>query len=66
MVRFWSQTARPPANLMDERARTYGDDAIYTFISQGIGVMPPLRENLDERQRWDVVNYLRSLQAQAR
>mgnify|MGYP005835165411 FL=1 len=65
VTRFWSETARPVANLMAERAKQYTDDVIYTFISQGIGAMPPLRENLDERQRWDVVNYLRSLQSQA-
>lgn len=66
VTKFWGEGARPPANLMTERATLFTDDVIYTFISQGIGAMPPLRENLSERQRWDVINYLRSLQAQAK
>lgn len=66
VTKFWGENARLPADLMAERASLFADDAIYTFISQGIGAMPPLRENLSERQRWDVINYLRSLQAQAK
>ena len=52
---------RPP-NLTEACISNLPDGAIYQFISQGIGAMPPLRHNLDERGRWDVVNYLRSLQ----
>ena len=64
VIKFWAADARMPANLMADRVQQYSDGAIYTFITQGIGAMPPLRENLSERQRWDVINYLRSLQAQ--
>ena len=63
VTKFWKEDARPPANLMDEKATLYADGALYAFITQGIGVMPPLRENLTERQRWDVINYLQYLQA---
>ena len=51
---------------MGEQVAAFADDAIYTFVTQGIGAMPPLRENLSERERWDVINYLRSLEAQAK
>ena len=64
VVKFWSKDARTPANLTDPQTAKLSDSAIYTFISQGIGAMPPLRENLTERQRWDVVNYVRTLQTQ--
>jgi mono/diheme cytochrome c family protein len=66
VTKFWGETARRPANLMAERVTLFPDDVLYTFVSQGIGAMPPLRENLSERQRWDVINYVRSLQAQAK
>ena len=64
VTEFWREDARPPANLVSERTTAYSDGAIYMFITQGIGAMPPLRENLNERQRWDVINCLRTLQAQ--
>jgi mono/diheme cytochrome c family protein len=59
---YWREDARRPPNLTEERVSNLPDGAIYQFISQGIGAMPPLRHNLDERGRWDVVNYLRTLQ----
>ena len=62
VVEFWQEDARRPANLAEERIAAYPDGTIYRIISQGIGVMPPLRENLTERQRWDVVNFVRTLQ----
>jgi mono/diheme cytochrome c family protein len=37
------------------------DGTIYITISQGYGTMPPLRENLNPRERWDVVNYVKTL-----
>lgn len=59
---YWREDARRPPSLVEPRIRDLPDDAIYQFISQGIGSMPPLRYNLDERGRWDVINYVRSLQ----
>lgn len=63
---FLSQV--PPANLIaaDAAARTMSDGALFLVVSNGIGKMPPLKENLPEpAMRWDVVNYLRQLQATA-
>ena len=65
VTEFWRDDARSPANLMSERTRLLSDGAIYVFITQGVGAMPPLRYNLSERQRWDAINYLRALQAQS-
>ena len=65
VTRFWKEDARPPADLTSERASSYSDGVISAFITQGIGAMPPLRENLNERQRWDVINFVRYLQTHA-
>ena len=59
---YWGEGRRKPPNLTDERIASMTDGALYGFVSNGIGVMPPLRENLSERERWDVINYLRRLQ----
>jgi len=61
-TRFWKEEARRPANLSEERFRTYPDAIIYRVITQGLGGMPPLRENLTERQVWDVINLVHTLQ----
>lgn len=55
-----------PANLLAGNALTGSDGSIFMVISSGIpGRMPALRENLPAaRERWDVINYIRSLQHQ--
>jgi mono/diheme cytochrome c family protein len=55
---------RPPANLLEGNPVTISDGAIFMTMTDGIeGAMPPLKENLPEpSMRWDVVNYVRSLQ----
>ncbi|NLE75630.1 MAG: cytochrome c [Chloroflexi bacterium] len=59
---FWGEGARRPANLTEARFRGYPDATFRLVVSNGIGAMPPLRENLDERQRWDAINHVRTLQ----
>lgn len=61
VVQFWKADAKRPANLTEPRLGQQTDGALYLTISQGFGVMPPLRENLSVRERWDVVNYVRTL-----
>ncbi len=52
-----------PADLTGERVRTLSDGAIFLVVSNGVPErMPPLNENLSVRDRWDVVNYLRTLE----
>ena len=54
-----------PANLTSEVVQAKSDGSIFLAITYGIdGRMPPLNENLTVRERWDVVNYIRSLQAE--
>lgn len=51
-----------PANLTGLPVRALSDGGIFLTISDGIqGKMPALNENLTVRERWDVVNYVRSL-----
>jgi mono/diheme cytochrome c family protein len=51
-----------PADLSSIIVQNLSDGAIFLTISNGIaGRMPPLNENLNVRDRWDVVNYDRTL-----
>jgi len=59
----------PPVNLTGDVVQNKPDGALFLTISNGIqGTgrqihMPALNENLTVRDRWDVVNYLRTLKA---
>lgn len=61
MTASWKADMRPPADLTEQRMAEQSDGSLYLTISLGYGAMPPLRENLTPRERWDVVNYVRSL-----
>ena len=51
-----------PANLTAAVVQDKSDGAIFLVVSTGVaGRMPPLNENLTVRDRWDIVNYLRTL-----
>ena len=51
-----------PADLTTVIVQSNSDGAIFLTISNGvIGRMPALNENLNVRDRWDVVNYIRTL-----
>ena len=51
-----------PANLTDANIQSLADGAIFLVISNGVeGRMPPLNENLYVRERWDLVNFIRTL-----
>ncbi len=50
-----------PADLTSPSVQFLSDGAIFMVITNGFGKMPPLNENLTVRERWDVVNYLRTL-----
>lgn len=68
---------KKPANLTSEAVQNKSDGSLFLTISNGIfnpnnslfpniqfsGQMPPLNENLNVRERWDVVNYIRTLKA---
>lgn len=53
-----------PANLTTEIVQSKSDGSIFMTITNGLeGRMPPLNENLTVSERWDVVNYVRTLNA---
>ncbi|MFM8427719.1 MAG: c-type cytochrome, partial [Chloroflexota bacterium] len=68
---------KKPADLTSEAVQAKSDGSWFLTITNGIwnpnntlfpevqfsGQMPPLNENLTVRERWDVVNYLRTLKA---
>ena len=70
---------KKPADLTSILVQSKSDGSLFLTISNGIfnpnntlfpdvkfsGQMPPLNENLTVRERWDVVNYLRTLKATA-
>lgn len=51
-----------PADLTSTIVQSLSDGAIFLTISNGVaGRMPALNENLNVRDRWDVVNFIRTL-----
>ncbi len=53
---------RKPADLTSEAVQTKSDGALFLTISNGVpNSMPALNENLSVRDRWDVVNFIRTL-----
>jgi mono/diheme cytochrome c family protein len=51
----------PPADLTGATVQNMTDAQIYVVITQGFNVMPPMAENLSPTERWDVINYVRTL-----
>ncbi len=51
---------RTPENLTGPQTTAEFDGSVYLTIVQGFGEMPSLAENLTLRERWDVVNFVRS------
>ncbi len=57
--------ANKPANLTSDVVQAKSDGSFFLTISNGIsGRMPALNENLTPRERWDIVNFLRTLKPQ--
>ncbi|HSB67579.1 MAG TPA: c-type cytochrome [Anaerolineales bacterium] len=61
---------RKPPDLSGTNVTELSDGEIFLVITNGVnpgigyqGGMPPLRENLEIEDRWDIVNYVRNLQA---
>jgi len=51
-----------PANLTSMTVQALSDGAIFLVISNGVeGRMPPMNENFSVRERWDLVNFVRTL-----
>ena len=52
----------PGINLITDVTKARTDGYIFGIIRNGRGLMPPYNR-IEEPDRWDVVNYLRALQA---
>ncbi len=50
-----------PANLTSEMTRSHSDGDLFYKISKGRGAMPAWEMTIPEEDRWNVVNYIRSL-----
>ncbi len=67
---FTQYFTKKPADLTTASVSSLSDGEIFLVITNGISpsdgtlVMPDLRENLSVADRWDVVNYVRSLEKQ--
>ena len=56
--------ANKPANLTLDVTQSKSDGALFLTLTNGVtDRMPPMIENLTVRDRWDVVNYIRTLAA---
>ena len=54
--------ANKPANLTSPIVQSKSDGSIFLTITNGVeGKMPPLNENLLVSDRWDLVNFIRTL-----
>ncbi len=51
----------PPADHSSVKIQSQTDGAIYWKISTGHGAMAPYKNTLTEDQRWQLVNYIRTL-----
>ena len=54
--------ANKPANLTSPVVQSKSDGSVFLTITNGVeGKMPPLNENLLVQERWDLVNFVRTL-----
>lgn len=50
-----------PADLTGEYVQNLPDQVLFLVITQGRGIMPSMAENLGPEERWDVINYVHTL-----
>lgn len=51
-----------PPSLHSDKIKAWTDGQIYHVITMGQGVMGPYASHIPQRYRWQVVNYIRTLQ----
>ncbi len=54
--------ALKPPSLLSEKVTKWTDGQIYHIITMGQGVMGPYAAHIPQKYRWQVVNYIRTLQ----
>lgn len=52
-------------SLLTDQARHYSDGYLYSIIRYGRGIMPRYGDKVRGNMRWEIVNYVRQLQAAA-
>ncbi len=50
-----------PANLASKKVQEQSDGALFWKISEGNGAMPSNKETFTEKERWQLVNFIRYL-----
>ena len=50
-----------PFDLTDPYIQGLDDTELFLTLTQGFGPMPPMAENLGVQDRWDVINFVRTL-----
>ena len=60
---FTAAKANPPANLLDTRLRGLPVGHYFDVISNGFGAMYSYGSRIDPVQRWEIIAYIRALQA---
>lgn len=61
-----SKMALKPPTLINDKVIAWTDGQIYHVITEGQGVMRPYASHIPQQYRWQVVNYIRFLQKQAK
>lgn len=61
-----AMTLRPPPSLHEERIRSMPPGTLFRVATEGYGMMPGYRSQLDPERRWAVVAYVRALQLSRR
>jgi mono/diheme cytochrome c family protein len=52
----------PPANFTDDKLMSIETDgSLFWKLSEGKGTMPAWKDTLSEKERWELVNYMRKL-----
>ncbi len=54
--------ALKPPSLLSPKIRGWSDGTLYHVITMGQGVMGPYASHIPQQYRWQVVNYIRTLQ----
>ncbi len=62
VAKYFKPPAADVADLTEDRIVKHEDGLIYLVITKGFQGMASMAENLTPRERWDVINYLRTLQ----
>lgn len=57
---------KPPGDLSSAPVQEQSDGALFWKISEGRKPMPSFSTSLSDEQRWQVVNYLRTLAAKSK